>query len=248
MKMNIGQRISRLRKAKNLSQQELAKQLYLTDKTISSWESGRTEPKLSMVVKLSEILDCSAKYLIFGESAKSEIKTEIKIRLLETEYHQLKVFMDAHAEFINESHQVDTYYQPIHRKFVQEPMVSEWLRIGQRGNKKIIEYGHWHDEHGKRYEIEIDDIAKMELVFKAIGLEEITTVDKVRKKYAYLNKYEVALDTVEDLGFFIEISVIRFDHSVEEEYETLVRLARKFNLSAERIAKMGYAYYMLKEK
>ena len=248
MKMNIGQRISRLRKAKNLSQQELAKQLYLTDKTISSWESGRTEPKLSMVVKLSEILDCSAKYLICGERAKSEIKTEIKIRLLETEYHQLKVFMDAHAEFINESHQVDTYYQPNHRKFVQEPKITEWLRVGQRGNKKLIDYEKWHGVHSDRYEIEIDDIEKMETVFQVVGLEEIAVVDKMRRKYVYLNKYEIALDVVKDLGRYVEIEVMKYDKSIEEEYNTLLRLARKLNLSTDRIDKLGYAYYMLKEK
>ena len=36
--MNYGERISNLRKNKNITQKELASRLYVTDKTISSWE------------------------------------------------------------------------------------------------------------------------------------------------------------------------------------------------------------------
>ena len=46
----------------------LASKLYVTDKTISSWESNRTEPSLEMIIKLSEILQCSASYLLYGEN------------------------------------------------------------------------------------------------------------------------------------------------------------------------------------
>ena len=79
-------------------------------------------------------------------------------------------------------------------------------------------------------------------------MEEIAVVDKMRRKYVYLNKYEIALDVVKDLGRYVEIEVMKYDKSIEEEYNTLLRLARKLNLSTDRIDKLGYAYYMLKEK
>ena len=65
--MHIGDRISKLRLSKKLSQEELAKKLFVSSKTISSWETNRTEPSLEIIVKLSEILDCSVIYLIYGE-------------------------------------------------------------------------------------------------------------------------------------------------------------------------------------
>ncbi len=55
--MSYGERISKLRQSKNITQKELASKLYVTDKTISSWESNRTEPSLEMIIKLSEILE-----------------------------------------------------------------------------------------------------------------------------------------------------------------------------------------------
>lgn len=76
--MNLGNRITKVRKEKKLTQQELAKKLFVTDKTISSWESNRTEPNLETIMKLSEVLDCSAGYLIYEDITRNDIETEIK--------------------------------------------------------------------------------------------------------------------------------------------------------------------------
>ena len=88
--MNLGTRIMNLRKKKGLSQQKLADKLFVTDKTISSWEKNRTEPGLEMIIKLSEILDCSASYLIYGNVNKNDIETEIKIKLSKKEFEEIK--------------------------------------------------------------------------------------------------------------------------------------------------------------
>ena len=65
--MDYGKRISKLRQDKNITQKDLASRLYVTDKTISSWESNRTEPSLEMLIKLSEVLECNASYLLYGD-------------------------------------------------------------------------------------------------------------------------------------------------------------------------------------
>ena len=57
------------------------------------------------------------------------------------------------------------------------------------------------------YEVEIDDDKNLDKIFQILGLEKIATVSKVRNTYFYLNKYEVALDYVDNLGYFIEIEV-----------------------------------------
>lgn len=81
--MNIGSRITNLRKKKQETQESLAKKLFVSEKTIASWESNRTEPSLEMLVKLSEILDCSVAYFVYGDNTKSDIETEIRIKLSE---------------------------------------------------------------------------------------------------------------------------------------------------------------------
>lgn len=55
----------------------MAKKIFVTDKTISSWESNRTEPSLKTIIKLSELLDCNASYLIYGNTKKNKYRKEI---------------------------------------------------------------------------------------------------------------------------------------------------------------------------
>ena len=57
----LRQRIVSLRKQRNLSQRDIAYALGITDQTVSNWEQGRSEPRLTIrqVVLLCRILDCS---------------------------------------------------------------------------------------------------------------------------------------------------------------------------------------------
>ena len=65
----LRQRIISLRKQHNLSQRDIAQALGITDQTVSNWEQGRSEPRLTIrqVVLLCRILDCSLTYLDDGE-------------------------------------------------------------------------------------------------------------------------------------------------------------------------------------
>lgn len=89
--MDLGKRLNKLRKMKNITQLELAGILFVTNKTISSWESNRTTPSLEMLVELSEILNCNIEYLIYGDNSKNDIETEIKIT--DKKYDELITFL-----------------------------------------------------------------------------------------------------------------------------------------------------------
>ena len=82
-------------------------------------------------------------------------------------------------------------------------------------------------------------------IFNRIGLEKIAIVDKVRSTYFYLDKYEVALDRVKNLGYFVEIEVKKYDDTAEKEYDELLRLAKRLNLNLDNQNKKGYPYYFL---
>lgn len=244
--MNLGKRLSKLRKAKKMMQEELANLLYVTNKTISSWESDRTEPSLEMLIKLSEILDCSVGYLIYGENSKNDIETEIKIKITENEYKCLNEFMKKNAQFLKENRQLDAYYQPTYRKFLKDKQINEWLRIGERGNKKILNYKKWHNNmYCDEYEVEIDNSNNLGKIFKVLGLERIAIVDKKRQTFFYLDKYEIALDHVQELGYFIEIEVKKYSRSPLEEYDDLLKVAKSLNLNLDNIDKRGYPYHII---
>lgn len=243
--MSIGERISKLRKQKNLSQQKLADILFVSDKTVSSWEIDRTEPSLEMLVNLSKLFDCTPSYLIYGDINRSDIETEIKIKIDKSKYQSLITFFDINAEFINESNHLDVYYEPAHRSFIDNDIIKEWLRIGKRGNKNIITYKNWYDVHCDEYEVEIDDIDKMYKIFDVLNFKQISKVDKKRRKYIYLDKYEISLDNVKELGYFIEIEVIKYDDNVIHEYDELLKLAKNLELNLDDIDKKGYPYYFI---
>lgn len=244
--MNIGKRLNKLRNMKNITQLELANILFVSDKTISSWELNRTKPNLEMLVKLAEILSCNVGYLIYGDNPKDNVETEIKIKISEKEYNKLINFFENNAKFLTENRQLDTYYQPTYRKFLNNKEINEWLRIGKRGNKKILNYKNWHDHmYCDEYEVEIDNSENLDKIFNILGLEEIAVVDKQRKTYLYLNKYEVALDYVKKLGYFIEIEVKNYSKNPIDEYNDLLKLAKRLNLSLNNIDKKGYPFHII---
>lgn len=64
--MNIGERITTLRKEKDISQAELAKRLSVSRQAVSKWEQGTSTPDTERLIQLAEILDTEVEYLATG--------------------------------------------------------------------------------------------------------------------------------------------------------------------------------------
>ena len=64
--MNIGENIKTYRKINKITQSELAEKLNVTNKAISSWECGRTEPCMGMIEEMCKIFQCTKTELIDG--------------------------------------------------------------------------------------------------------------------------------------------------------------------------------------
>ncbi|WP_270640239.1 helix-turn-helix transcriptional regulator [Longibaculum muris] len=63
----LSENIKKYRESKNMTQDELGELLLVSGKTISSWEKGRSEPKIDMIEKLGKIFDCSSARLLGEE-------------------------------------------------------------------------------------------------------------------------------------------------------------------------------------
>ena len=74
----LAQNISSLRKAKKLTQSELAEKLNYSDKTISKWENDDTSPDIETLISLSDFfgvtLDELCKRVITSSKADKDIK------------------------------------------------------------------------------------------------------------------------------------------------------------------------------
>lgn len=77
--MNIGDRLKGYRKSSRLTQEQVAKKLYVSRATISSWETNRTFPDIEKIVYLSEIYQVSLDQLLREEPKIMEtVKLERK--------------------------------------------------------------------------------------------------------------------------------------------------------------------------
>ena len=68
----IGKFIANCRKEKNITQQELAEKLGVSDRTIGNWENGRNMPDLSLFKPLCQELDITLNDLMSGEKVKEK--------------------------------------------------------------------------------------------------------------------------------------------------------------------------------
>ena len=63
----IGKFIAEMRKAKRLTQRQLADALAISDKTVSKWECGKGLPEVSLMLPLCEVLEITVNDLLSGE-------------------------------------------------------------------------------------------------------------------------------------------------------------------------------------
>lgn len=57
--MNFSQNLKKLREAKNLTQEQLAKKINTSLRTYQGWEIAKSRPKYETLEKLKEILNCT---------------------------------------------------------------------------------------------------------------------------------------------------------------------------------------------
>ena len=81
----IGKFIASCRKAKNITQQELAEKLGVSDRTIGNWENGRNMPDLSLFKPLCDELDITLNDLLSGEKvSEKEYQEKLEENIINT--------------------------------------------------------------------------------------------------------------------------------------------------------------------
>ncbi len=76
--MDFSEKLLTLRKAKSLTQEQLAEKIDVSRQSISKWESGQARPELKKIVTLSAIFDVTTDYLLkSSEIDDLSVKTEM---------------------------------------------------------------------------------------------------------------------------------------------------------------------------
>lgn len=85
--MNISEKILSLRKAHDLTQEQLAEKLDVSRQSISKWESGQAMPEIDKITVLSNVFHVTTDYLL----KPSEIdELALKTGILERQQQELK--------------------------------------------------------------------------------------------------------------------------------------------------------------
>ena len=115
--MNIGERITALRKEKNISQTELAKRLNVSRQAVSKWEQGVSSPDTERLIRLAEILGTEVEYLATGTHPEPG---SVVLNIVET------------VERVEEKIVVKEVIRHVKRKPVKKNPIDYWI-VGGAG-------------------------------------------------------------------------------------------------------------------
>ena len=76
--MNLGERLFELRKAKSLTQDEVAEKLNVTRQTVSKWETNQSTPDFDKIVPISELFEIGVEELLTGKKEEKQKKEEVQ--------------------------------------------------------------------------------------------------------------------------------------------------------------------------
>ncbi len=112
--MSIGERITELRKKRNMNQAELARAMDVSRQAVSKWENDQSSPDTIKLIQLAEVLDTEVEYLATGRTPVYE-EPPIVLNMVKTEERIVEV-----------------------EKIVEKPVIKRITRVEYRRNP--IEY------------------------------------------------------------------------------------------------------------
>lgn len=65
--MTIGEKLAKLRKEQNLTQEQFAEVLQVSRQSVSKWELNTAYPDTEKLIRISKLFDCSLDYLLKDE-------------------------------------------------------------------------------------------------------------------------------------------------------------------------------------
>lgn len=74
----VGKNLKKIRKEKNLTQDDLAERLHCTRQTISNYETGKSEPDIALLIELAGVLEVEINDLIYGPKKKENKERQKK--------------------------------------------------------------------------------------------------------------------------------------------------------------------------
>lgn len=78
----IGSFLKELRKEKGLTQEQLAELMYVSDRTVSRWETGSNLPSLDILIRISDYYNVELSEILDGERKSGKMNKELEETVL----------------------------------------------------------------------------------------------------------------------------------------------------------------------
>ena len=233
----LNERIKQLRKEKGLTQSQLADLLGVTDKAVSKWEIGETNPDISLLPKMSEIFNVTLDYLLVGKKEeKISIDDMDAVKRLHyiVKNDDVDSFIKYKYDGMSKDNNLFTRTIYAGNKYLKKLNINVWKELVGENANKILSYAFDRllQENNFGYclaflaEGILDDLIK-----KAIDLDRVDVIESFGVRFArvkkvdsnkYGNRTWFSSETTFKLPFIIENinNGLRFD-TPEIELETL---------------------------
>lgn len=265
---NIGKIISEHRKKLNMSQDMLAKKLFVTRQAISNWETGKTYPDISVIFNLCKILKIDIKKIIELDD-NIKIENIIEIEKKKTNRRNLiwlsvivvlflsiiisLVIVINRNYFVLYNVYLDSDEFALNNSLIVKSKIKNYFQFGTLVSK-LNDSNENHNYNIKLYKKDGD---KKKIIFSGVYKDNLV----ISEKYGYEEYFS---DLYTDLNnLYIEISYIV--DNVEHIYEYKLRVEENFksdsliylpsksigegsdylkedNYDIDRIIKQGYNY------
>lgn len=185
--------------------------------------------------------------------ADADIEIEIKVPLDKDEFLSIQEKLKKVAEFLKQEQQVDDYFTPVHRNFLKPEFPFEWLRLRKCDCSSSVTYKRYYPEHEEvhthcdEFETEVSDVEKLRKIFDSIDVKKLVTVDKARVAFIY-GDFEIVLDDVKELGYFVEIEALKDFGGVEATRQKIFDVAREFGIDVSKCDLRGYPNLLMRKK
>ena len=169
------------------------------------------------------------------------MEIEIRARIKNRDIIEQKL-INLGAIFVKEKKQEDFYFSEM--QLCEKLGYSFLIRIRTEEKKIFLTYkgakskkdGVWEE-----YEFEIKDKNLGVKMLEAMGLEEVIRISKKRREYE-LNTFSICLDSIRDLGDFVEIESVSDDVNIQQE---LYSLMKKLGIGKKQVIRKGYITLLL---
>lgn len=142
MQETFGQRLARLRKAKGLTQEDIANKINISPQAVSKWENDISTPDIYVLAELADILGVSVDELLGREEVKEETKENTESEKVDSE-----VVDDDEKYGNDEKEHVHIGPDGIHvvDKDTQVDIDSSGIHVNDRGDKTNVKF-HCHNK------------------------------------------------------------------------------------------------------